>query len=213
MKKTNFFAFWSVAIIILYFSACDSSSINKSIRIKDGEKVNRAISSVNGNIRIGNNCQISGDCRTVNGVIEVGQNSIVEDLQTVNGRVEVASNATVQDDISVVNGRVYIGKGASVRGNISTINGKIMLEGAQIGRDLETYNGNIRLSDASTILGSIRIKETSGKKQHDLIIEILEKSVVNGDIIVDDKNRKVMIYKSEDSEILGRVLNADVIEK
>ena len=89
MRRTlmNFFkTFFVINIVFLIFfnSACESTSVNKSIRIKDGEKVSGDISSVNGSIRIGKNCQIDGDCRTVNGIIEIGQNSVVDDIQTVN---------------------------------------------------------------------------------------------------------------------------------
>ena len=70
----------NIVFLILFNSACESTSVNKSIHIEDGEKVSGDISSVNGSIRIGKDCQVNGDCQTVNGIIEIGQNSVVEDI-------------------------------------------------------------------------------------------------------------------------------------
>jgi len=201
-------------VFLIYFnSACESTTVNKPLRIKDGEKVSGDISSVNGSIRIGKDCQISGDCRTVNGTIDIGQNSVVDEIQTVNGRIRIDENALINDDVSVVNGEVDVDKGASVKGDISTVNGKIMLIGAKVKRNIQTYNGNIRLLEGSEVKGDIIIKETHGKQNDQLIIEILDASVVRGNIRVEDKSREVTVFKSSNSKIVGKVINADVVEK
>ncbi|MCK5453509.1 MAG: hypothetical protein KAJ16_04060, partial [Calditrichia bacterium] len=149
----------------------------------------------------------------VNGIIEIGQNSVVDDIQTVNGRIRIDENAVINDDVSAVNGKVDVDKGAAVKGDISTVNGKIKLIGASVSRNIQTFNGDIRLLEASELEGDIIIKDSSGKNKDDLIIKILDASIVRGDIRVEDEERKVTVYKSPDSEIMGKVFNAEVVEE
>ena len=46
-----------------------------------------------------------------------------------------------------------------------------------------------------------------------MTIELSGESVVEGDIIVEDRDIEVQVYLLDDSKVLGRVKNAEVINK
>jgi len=108
---------------------------------------------------------------------------------------------------------VDVDKGSSIKGDISTVNGKIRLIGAHVSQNIQTFNGDIRLLEASELEGDIIIKDTRGKNKDRLIIEILDASVVKGNIRVEDEERRVTVYKSNDSKIMGKVFNAELVEE
>ena len=59
------------------------------------------------------------------------------------------------------------------------------------------------------------MKDTKGNsdRHRRLTIELSGESVVEGDIIVEDRDIEVQVYLLDDSKVLGRVKNAEVINK
>lgn len=211
--KTVYIYFTLVLSLFIYVTAsCDYTSVNSNISIEDGEKVYHDLRSVNGGIYVGDNCQVEGSCQTVNGGIKIGKNSIVEGVQTVNGSIKVYQKVKIEENISSVNGSINIDNG-TIEGDIETINGIINLSNTKIRRDIETVNGNIILDNGSHVKGDIVIKRKSGNKFHVLKIELLKNSIVDGNIYVEEDDRRVTVYLEKGSKVLGEIINAEIIEK
>jgi len=200
-----------LAGVSIAFAGCDVS-VNKSIRIEDGQEVHKSLSSVNGSIKIGSDCEVHGNAKTVNGSIRVGDGSKVEDLSTVNGRVEIGDKVSVDGSMKTVNGRVRAGKDSEIRENIKTVNGSITLIGATVGRDILTHNGDITLTEGSVVSGDIVVNKSGGFsiKTRRMTITLSGKSVVEGDINIKDKKIKATVILEEGSEVKGEVRGATV---
>lgn len=201
-------------VITIVISGCNLR-INKSITIDDGRTVRGSQNTVNGSIHIGSDCKLNGNCRSVNGVIRVGSDSKVRDLQAVNGRVTVERNVIVRGKIESVNGSVSCDQGVEIYKSITTVNGSIDLENTMVERDINTYNGDITLSDETNVRGDIIVKKSKGRsrRRRRLTIEITEDSVVEGDIIVKDRTMDVKVILSQGGRVEGRIKNAEVIEE
>ena len=190
-------------------------NVNKTISISDGETVRGSQNTVNGSIIIGTGCEVRGDCRSVNGRIEIGKNSQVKDLQTVNGGISVGSKAIVIGDIESVNGTVKCESDVSIEGEISTVNGMIEIESTEVIKNIHTYNGNITLKEKSKVQGDIVIQKNRGDSDFrgPLIIKIINGSVVDGDIIVEEEDIEVQVYLSGGGKVNGTIENAKVIKE
>ena len=77
-----------------------------------------------------------------------------------------------------------------------------------------TYNGDIELLRRSVVQGDIIVKRSKGNshRRRRLKIEIAEESVVEGNLIVKDKYMDVKVILSEGGKVNGRIRNAEVIE-
>ena len=198
----------------------NAGSINKSITIEAGSE-SRGDSSVNGSITVGPGATVTGSLETVNGAIRIGDSANVEDLQTVNGSIKLGSNV-VADDVTGVNGSIRLGDNSTVKGEVSVVNGKISSENGsrisrdvtnvngemrfvatQIGGDLTTVNGDVLLTDASTLSGNLTVEKPSGwgwdKKRVPQVV-IGPGSVVEGDIRLE---RKVELFIHETASVGG----------
>jgi len=73
---------------------------------------------------------------------------------------------------------------------VNTVNGSIDLEKTKVQHDISTYNGDITLTDNSLVEGDIFIKKNKGRSDRirRLKIKIEGGSIIEGDIIVKDKN-------------------------
>ena len=68
------------------------ASINKSVRVGDGEESSGA-TTVNGSVTVGTDAVVTGGLRTVNGSIRVGSGSTIENAKTVNGGLTIGEGA------------------------------------------------------------------------------------------------------------------------
>lgn len=198
-----------VAMVILATGA----GFGESIHIGDGETQDGRLSSVNGTITIGDGATVS-ECHSVNGTISIGRDSRAESLNAVNGEIRVGEEVVIAEGISSVNGGISLARHAHAE-SISTVNGPIRLNGAEIGRNVKTINGNIELTDGARIGGDVIIEEpgrNSDQRRKPLRIELDGGSVIEGDVIVENSDTKVEIYLRGGSQIMGRVQNATVIE-
>jgi acetyltransferase-like isoleucine patch superfamily enzyme len=173
MKK---FAVLTILILMASLTLLQGSSVNKSIVVDPGEKVERSLKTVNGSIRIGDEAIVEGDCRTVNGSITLGshirvdgscdtvngsiilgESCRVDDLETTNGRIEIGRNCEIAGNVETTNGRLHLEEGTRVGGSLTTTNGNITLQGCEVKNDLFLSNGEIRIEKKSLIRGRIEI--------------------------------------------------------
>jgi DUF4097 and DUF4098 domain-containing protein YvlB len=199
-----------------------AATINKSVKIEAGAESGGA-SSVNGSISVGEDAVVTGNVKTVNGTIRVDQGASIEDastvngavrlaegvksgsLSTVNGSVKVGSSTAVDGEVSAVNGRITIEKGSNVSAGVSNVNGQIELEGAVVGGNLETVNGDVSLEDKSVVKGDLVVEKNSGwgwgkSKSRKPRIVVGPGSRVEGKIIL---KREVELFISETAEVGG----------
>ena len=200
-------------LLLALFSPAAAVGINSSISVDAGETVDDDLSTVNGRISIGDDAIVNGDAKTVNGRVEVGRNVQVESVATVNGRVEIGEDTIVDGDVDSVNGRVRMEFGSRAR-TVGTVNGPVELNGAEVERDVTTYNGDVILRQGSEVGGDIRIEKVKGSK-HDrrepLKIYIEDGSSVGGDVIVEDERMKVEVYL-RGGTVAGEIRGAKVVE-
>lgn len=208
---------WLVIAPIVLLFGCNVS-INKGVDVPDGSKVHHGYTSVNGSIRIGSECSIHGVCRSVNGSIEVGANSIVRKVQSVNGSILVMAGARIREAVEAVNGGIEMEQGAETAA-VKMVNGPVSLDSAKVTGGISTYNGNITLDNGSVVKGDIRIKkrrhghDENGRKEETLIIEILNRSLVEGGIVVLDPEQKVDVILAGGGKVGGKVVGANVIQR
>lgn len=199
-----------------------AATINKSVKIEAGAESGGA-SSVNGSISVGEDAVVTGNVKTVNGTIRVDQGASIEDastvngavrlaegvksgsLSTVNGSVKVGGSTAVDGEVSAVNGRITIEKGSNVSAGVSNVNGQIELEGAVVGGNLETVNGDVSLEDKSVVKGDLVVEKNSGwgwgkSKSRKPRIVVGPGSRVEGKIIL---KREVELFISETAEVGG----------
>jgi DUF4097 and DUF4098 domain-containing protein YvlB len=146
-------------LIVLISASLALATVNKSIHVDPGRTVNKGLSSVNGSIYIGNGCRVAGSCSTVNGRIKVKDGCSLRSLGTVNGGITVGEESIIDGKISTINGYVTCHRGVSVKREIYTVNGRIHLTGTTVEDGLTTCNGNISLLEKSQVQGDILIKK------------------------------------------------------
>lgn len=226
-----------ILLSTVLFLTCDGSSstgINKNLNVDDGEHRRSGIRSVNGSIEVGNRAVVDGNCSTVNGEIRIGESAKVAEVSTVNGGIHV-DRETVTEDISCVNGSISLGNstqvagevstvngsidcdhGALISGNLETVNGRLALLETEVKGDIHTVNGNIDLKDHSIVRGDIIIKRKNPKmlkKLQPLTILVDENSKVKGSINVKGDDPNVTVVLSGGGEVLGDIINAEVVRK
>jgi DUF4097 and DUF4098 domain-containing protein YvlB len=174
VSKTSF----TIGLLVLLMAVpAFGASVNKSIKIGAGEESGGA-TSVNGSISVGADAVVNGGLRTVNGSIRVDDGAEIENAKTVNGRlrlgegvrarnlttvngsVTISERATVAGDITAVNGGITVEPEASVSGAVANINGRIELTGTEIGGDVKTVTGDIRV-EQSVLKSDLVIEEPS----------------------------------------------------
>jgi DUF4097 and DUF4098 domain-containing protein YvlB len=170
--------------------------------------------TVNGRITVGSSTQV-GALHTVNGSVDIARDVVVAgSVGTVNGSLSLAENVTVEGDLETVNGALSCA-GGTVTGEASTINGTISLAGTRVGGSVATTNGAERLRGQSRVVGDIVIHGTKPRRPaaRPLVITIAEGSVVEGDVIVRDDDRKVQVILESGGTVLGKVVNAEVVDR
>ncbi len=186
-------------------TADGASSVNGSVTVESGAIVTGSVNTVNGTVRIEDNAQVA-DADTVNGGLRVGANVRAGSLNTVNGSIRVAENSSISGGVEAVNGKIEIGKGTQVEFGVENVNGSIRLEGAEVGGNLKTVNGDVELTDGAVLNGDLIIEEPGGwgwnnsSKKRKPRITIGPGSVVEGNIQLE---REVELYISESARVGG----------
>ena len=210
-------AFTIGLLVLLMAVPAFGASINKSIDIAADEESGGA-TSVNGSISVGKNAVVTGGLRTVNGSIRVEDGAEIENAKTVNGRlrmgdgvhadnlstvngsVTIGEMAAISGDVSAVNGSITVEPEAFVNGELSNVNGRILLTGAEIGGDVTTVTGDVRI-DQSVLKSDLVIEEPSSwnkASNRKPRIVVGPGSRVEGAIVVE---YEVELFISEDAEV------------
>lgn len=208
------FTVLAFAVLLLAGVATSHATVNKSIRIDDGESASRDLSSVNGSIRIGDQADVR-EVSTVNGRISLGDDCRAEELTTVNGSITVGRRGVIDGDMEAVNGSLRADDGTSIRGNVTTVNGSIDLRGATVEKDVETVNGSIRLDEGTLVEGSVIVEDAGRRgwswgKPKPLEIEIAGGSIVKGNVENLDDEREVIVILRDGSTVEGEIRGAEV---
>ncbi len=203
------------ASLLITTSVDARSSANSSVKVAAGETLRENLSSVNGSVTVGADADLQGDAETVNGSLSVNDGARTRNLSSVNGSVQVGSRVTVDGDIETVNGTLRVGDQSTVSGNVESVNGSIDLRGAVVERDIEIVNGKVVLDQGTQVQGSIIVRETRGRnnRRRILDIELRGGSSVDGDIIVEDEDRKVRVTLSDGSAVRGEIRGAEVVRE
>ncbi len=176
----------TMTFIVLACGVSSDTGINKSIFVADGEHKTNGLRSVNGSITVGNGVTVEGNCSTVNGRITIGENSQVGEVSCVNGSIHLDRKSQIEE-VSCVNGSILIGSEVEVDGDVSTVNGSIKSKiYSRIAGNMGTVNGDM-MAEQTSIGGNV--ETVNGD------IDLLEKCVVKGDVIVNRENRKPRLKK------------------
>lgn len=184
----------------------DTSKVNGSIRIDDGQTVGD-LDTVNGSIRLGDHGQ-ADEISTVNGSIDVGDDATIHSAGTVNGRISLGKRTRVSRDVDSVNGSLTLEQGGDVSGKVSNVNGTIRLIAAHVGGNIETVSGDIEIGADSSVEGSIHVEESNSwfhwGAEKPVRVVIGPRAVVKGSLVFE---RDVELYVS-DSARIGAVQGA-----
>ena len=207
----------AIFLFLLVSAAFAGATVNKSIHVDDGETVDRGLTSVNGSITVGSGAELLRSAETVNGSLSVKSEARTRDLSSVNGSVRVGRRVTVDGDLRSVNGTVRSAEETVVTGSVGTVNGTIELDGTTVQEDLQTINGRVVLDRGSRVLGDLVIEDTRSRdwssRRKPLEIELRGGSVIEGDVDVRDKDRKVIVRLSGGSAVMGQVRGAEVVQE
>ena len=179
------------------------SSVNGSITVGDNSVINGSLNTVNGTIRVGQNTRLK-DAETVNGAVRIDSGSFVDDVSSVNGSIRIGTEVTVDGEVEVVNGKISLGNGTTVADGVSNVNGEIKLDGASVGGNLSTVNGDVTLSNAARLDGDLIVEKPGGwnrnKNNRKPKVIIGPGSRIGGQIVLE---REVELFISETAEIGG----------
>ncbi len=176
MNTTMKSAFTVGLLTMLLSLPAFGASINKSVKIGAGEESGGA-SSVNGSVSVGANAVVTGNVKTVNGKVRVDAGASIQNastvngglkiaadvnganLSTVNGSISVGESATISGGIEAGNGGISVAKGATVAKDVGNVNGQIKLSGTEVGGDVSTVSGDIRITDGSVVKGDVIVEK------------------------------------------------------
>ncbi|GEM_PF-871934 len=215
---------WAVALVAVVLTTACSVHVNSSIKTASNETVKHDLKTVNGSIKVAAGSVVEGVCKTVNGSVELGTGARADLLKTVNGSIKIKSDAMVEEDVETVNGRISAEEGSTIGGNIKTVNGGLELgdgvtvegrvdlvngsmkfQGAHVKGDATFRNGDVQFSGETVLDGNLILDGRAKRDNSDDPIEIRmsDQSVIKGSIIVEDPDRKVILYLSGDARVEG----------
>lgn len=221
----NLANFTALAAVILALTACGNGSINENVRIAKGETRDGGARSVNGNIVVGSNAMLKGDISSVNGMVDLDAAAEAGNVKSVNGSIRLAEGARAgtldsvngsvrmlpgakASGIRLVNGNLDAGDAARVEGDVLLVNGSTELFGAVVNGDVETWSGNILITDSSSVAGSIRVKKPKGafNASDKPRVIIGPDAIVEGGLVAE---REIELYVHE-SATIGPVEGAEI---
>jgi len=174
-----------------------------------------SLSTVNRDILIAPSSRTASACRSVNGEIQIGDHSETRSVSTVNGSIRIGMDCLVDGNLKSVNGNVICAKRTQVRCSVETVNGRIELEGTEVGHDVSTINGEILLTDVK-VVGNIVIGKSNSSgdssTRKPLVITLMNGTVVQGEIKIEDEGQPVEVRKNSNCTVLGGFGRAKIVQ-
>jgi cytoskeletal protein CcmA (bactofilin family) len=163
--------------------------------------------TVNGEVTIGEGAMIR-TARTGTGRIDLARGATATSVSTVNGEIRLAEDGHVEGAMRAVNGALHLAPHASVTGEVANVNGSIRVEGAHVGGQLSTVNGDVDVVGGAQVESGMIIgdEHSSGSERHMPRIVIGPGSEVRGVLRF---RRPVHLYVS-DRATIGTVEGATV---
>jgi DUF4097 and DUF4098 domain-containing protein YvlB len=192
---------WSAVAFGATAAAADISKVLGSVRLEAGQTA-EDVETVNGSVTIEASARAE-DVETVNGSITVEDRAFVESAETVNGNVTIGAGSEVQGDVATVNGDITLRSGVRVGGAVANVNGDMRLEGATVGKGLETVNADMHIGAGSRVAGGIHVERNNGgegwfdrmhKDERNPRITVEQGAVVEGPLRFD---REVDLYVAD----------------
>ncbi|MEP6881155.1 MAG: hypothetical protein ABI866_04135 [Dokdonella sp.] len=188
----------------------DTSKVNGSIRIDDGQTVGD-LDTVNGSIRLGDHGKAE-EVSTVNGSIDIGDDASIRTAGTVNGRIALGKRVRVSGEVDTVNGSLTLDEGGDVSGDVSNVNGTIRLNNAHVGGAIKTVSGDIEIGADSRVDNGIHVEKSSSwfnwGSDKPVQVVIGPRAVVKGKLVFE---RTVELHVSDSAQI-GEVTGATAIK-
>ncbi len=213
LRPTLFSLVFAVIAIIPLTSVSasdDTSKVNGSIRIDDGQTVGD-LDTVNGSIRLGDHGKAE-EVSTVNGSIDIGDDASIRTAGTVNGRIVLGKRVRVSGEVDTVNGSLTLDEGGDVSGDVSNVNGTIRLNNAHVGGVIKTVSGDIEIGADSRVDNGIHVEKSSGwfnwGSDKPVQVVIGPRAVVKGKLVFE---RTVELHVSDSAQI-GEVTGATAIK-
>lgn len=180
------------------------STVNGSINVGDGAKIDGALNTVNGSISIGDEVS-ARDIETVNGSIKAGTKLTARNVETVNGVIHLGAGGSIDGDVETVNGRIHLAKGTEVAMDVNNINGALEFDGSRVSGDVSTVNGGVMLENGAVIDGSLTVKKGRGwfnKNKNNKMPKVIvgPGCRIKGEIILE---REVELFISDKAEVGG----------
>ena len=123
----------------------------------------------------------------------------------VNSPIRIADGTTVEGGRTTVNGGISIGSGCEVRSPCRTVNGRITVGASTEAGGLHTVKVPVDIARDVVVAGSVGTVNGS--------LSLAENVTVEGDVIVRDDDRKVLVILESGGTVLGRVVNAEVVDR
>jgi DUF4097 and DUF4098 domain-containing protein YvlB len=150
---------WSAVAFGATAAAADISKVLGSVRLEAGQTAEDVV-TVNGSVTIEASARAE-DVETVNGSITIEDRAFVESAETVNGNVTIGAGSEVQGDVGTVNGDITLRSGVRVGGAVANVNGDMRLEGATVGKGLETVNADMHIGAGSRVAGGLHVERNN----------------------------------------------------
>ncbi len=138
----------------------DIDKINGAVRVETGQQAGD-VSTVNGSVHVGERAVVQ-KASTVNGSVELGAQAQATEVETVNGSASIGAGGKVSGNVSTTNGAIRLGKGADVAGKAANVNGGVTLDGAHVGKGIQTVSGDIIVGPNSRVEGGILVEKPGG---------------------------------------------------
>lgn len=185
----------------------DIDKVNGAVRTEAGREYG-SLETVNGSVSVEKGVR-ADSASTVNGSIDIDDQAVIGSVETVNGGVDIGEGVVVEQNVETVNGGIGIERGSRVEGRVETVNGRIETDGAEIGKGINTVNGDITVGADSIVRGGILVEKPTGNwfnwgKQRVPRVVIGPNAVVEGTL---DFEREVELFV-HDSATIGTVRGA-----
>ena len=127
--------------------------------------------------------------------------------------VPLLGGVTVERGVSSVNGGINMRDGGEIGGDVSSINGQIRLNDVTLNGEISTYNGAVELAGDTEVFGGITVNKSRNKngyfnREKVTVISIGPNVVVHGDLVFE----KIVELHIDSSAKIGNIQGKEFIQ-